>query len=161
MKNIFHRPKKRSDANDFSSEGSGNKQNTVFISGSVTKTNIQVDVSHSSAEVKDAGQYVNLPTSNDVNMKQVVADLKIILTSMSSEDSKKIANALEDAEDELNKDNPNKDEVGEAIDRALNKARKAQEFATVVDDLRPHVEAAAGWLGKNWYKILSVISLAA
>lgn len=113
-----------------------------------------------SNQIQGSLQSTKIPSAQDINMAKELAEIKAILEKLSSEDSKKIANALEDAEDELKKDNPDKDEVGEAIDRALNKAKKANEFAVVIDDLRPHVEAAAGWLGKNWYKILSVISLA-
>jgi len=69
------------------------------------------------------------------------------------------AAAFEDAQEELKKPEPNKDEVGQAIDRALNYAQKANGFVEAIDKLRPHVTNAAAWLGENWYKLLSLVGL--
>jgi hypothetical protein len=142
---------------NFSAGGSG-KQVYTRIDGPVTGSVIQSG-DNNSADVQY--QAANMPAAKDVDIAKELAEIKSILEKVPSEDSKKIARALEDAQDEVQKDSPDKDEVGEAIDRALNKAKKAKEFADVIDDLRPHVEAAAGWLGKNWHKILSVVGLAA
>jgi tRNA splicing ligase len=112
-------------------------------------------------QVQVSLQPADLPAAKDVDISRVLAEIKSILEKVPSEDSKKIANALEEAEDELKKDSPDKDEVGKALGRALDYAQKAEGFANSIDKLRPHVEAAAGWLGKNWHKILSVVGLAA
>jgi hypothetical protein len=79
---------------------------------------------------------------------------------LETEDQRKINNALEDAEVELEKPEPDKSEVGQALDRALKYAEKASGFAEAIDKLRPHVEAAAGWLGKHGYKLLPLVGLA-
>jgi hypothetical protein len=142
---------------NFSAGGSG-KQVYTRIDGPVTGSVIQSG-DNNSADVKY--QAANMPAAKDVDIAKELAEIKSILEKVPSEDSKKIANALEEAEDELKKDSPDKDEVGKALGRALDYAQKAEGFANSIDKLRPHVEAAAGWLGKNWHKILSVVGLAA
>lgn len=106
-------------------------------------------------------QSANLPKPQTVNIHQELATLKQLLTQLQSDDQRKISNALSDAEDELNKPQPDKDEVGQALGRALDYAQKAEGFASSIDKLRPHVQNAAAWLGKNWYKLLAIVGLAA
>ncbi len=78
---------------------------------------------------------------------------------MTHPDKRKIENALSDAEEKLNKAQPDKDEVGQALDRALNYAKKAEDFAGVMQVLKPHIANAAAWLGSNWHNIVSVVGL--
>ncbi|NEP16647.1 MAG: hypothetical protein F6J97_07025 [Leptolyngbya sp. SIO4C1] len=106
-------------------------------------------------------QQAALPEPERVDILAELAALREILTQLESPDQRKINNALEDAEAELEKPEPDKDEVGQALDRALNYAEKANGFAEAIDQLRPHVEQAAGWLGKHWHKILAVVGLVA
>jgi len=53
---------------------------------------------------------------------------------------------VDDAKEELKKPDPNKDEVGQVLDRALGYVQKANDFAEVIDKLRPHVEKAAAFV---------------
>ncbi len=92
-------------------------------------------------------------------MNAVMGALAEILTQLESPDRRKIVNAVDDAQEELKKPNPDKDEVGQALDRALGYAEKANGFAEAMDKLRPHVEKAASWLGEHWYKLLPIVGL--
>jgi hypothetical protein len=60
------------------------------------------------------------------------------LARLDAPDHRKIENALSDAEDEVAKPHPNKDEVGKALARALDYAQKAQGFAKAIETLKPH-----------------------
>ena len=105
-------------------------------------------------------QQACLPQPESVNIQEELAALRIILGQLETLDQRKIVNAIEDAEEELKKSDPDKNEIGQALNRALNYAQKANGFTEAIDKLRPHVEAAAGWLGKHSYKLLSLVGLA-
>lgn len=105
-------------------------------------------------------QQASLPQPETIDIQAELAALKAILTQLESTDQCKIENALEDAEEELRKPEPNKDEVCQALDRALTYAEKANDFAEVINKLQPHVEKTAGWLGRNWYKLLAIVGIA-
>ncbi len=105
-------------------------------------------------------QQVTLPPPDEVDMENELAVIRDMLAALTLAEERKIANAFSDAEDELSKSEPDRDEIGRALERALDYARKTSEFATVVESLAPHVVSACGWLGKNWYKLLGVVGLA-
>ncbi len=69
--------------------------------------------------------------------------------------------ALLDAEEEAAKPEPDKDEIGGAIERVVKYARGASEFAEQVEKLAPRLAAVASWLGSNWIKILAMAGIAA
>lgn len=102
---------------------------------------------------------VNLPAPNDVNIYQELAELKQVLGQLDSVDARKIKNALEDVGDELQKEDIDKDEVGKALERALDYAKKTQGFVEIVDKLRPHIQKFVGWLGENWHRLLILVGL--
>jgi len=105
-------------------------------------------------------QQAALPSQESVDIHAELNALRDVLITLNTGDRRKIDNAIADAEEELKKPQPDKDEVGQALGRALGYAQKAQGFAESMDKLRPHVEKAAGWLGENWYKLLSLVKLA-
>jgi tRNA splicing ligase len=105
-------------------------------------------------------QQATLPQPESINMQAELIALKAVLSQLDTPDRRKIENAISDAEEELKKSDPDKDEVGQALDRALNYATKANGFAEAIDKLRPHVEKTAAWLGQNWHKVLAVVGLA-
>lgn len=130
-----------------------NTNRSVQIGNHVTGSSIQTGDSNI------ALVQTSLPNAETVDIAVELAILKTILTHLDSPDQRKIGNALEDAEEELKKSEPDKDEIGQALDRALAYAEKANRFTEAVDKLRPHVENIAGWLGKHWYKLLAVVGL--
>jgi hypothetical protein len=104
-------------------------------------------------------QQAVLPQPDNVNVHAELDALREVIAQLQAPDQRKIDNAFEDAEEELKKPEPNKDEVGQALDRAINYAQKANGFAESIDKLRPHVEKLAAWLGENWYKLLSLVGI--
>ena len=135
---------------------SHHQNRNVSIGGSVTGSVIQTgDSNTASVQFQPAA----LPQPQTVDIVSVLEALQTILTQLDTPDSRKITNAVDDAKEELKKLQPDKNEVGKALDRAMNYAQKANGFAEAIDKLRPPVEKAAAWLGENWYKLLTLVGL--
>jgi hypothetical protein len=49
--------------------------------------------------------------------------------------------------------------VGDALNRALKYAQKAEGFASAMEKLQPHLAKTTAWLGDNWHKLLSIVGL--
>jgi len=78
---------------------------------------------------------------------------------MQAADQKKIDRALEDAAEEIAKPEPDRDEIGQVLDRALSYAQKAEGFAETAGKLQTHITNAVSWLGDNWHKLLGLVGL--
>ncbi len=104
---------------------------------------------------------VALPPAESVDIKAELAALKEALASLQAPDQKKVERAIEDAEDEADKPEPDKAEVGGAVERALGYAQKAEGFLKVAETIKPHLTAIVGWIGTNYDKILATVGMAA
>lgn len=133
---------------------SGNRSVTI---GGNAQGNIIQTGDHNSATLHY--ERVQLPAPQQVDIQATLAALGELLTPLATADRKKIEHALEEAQDESKKAMPNKDEIGKALDRALDYAKKAEGFATVVGSLKPHIAAVASWLGSQWHHLLAVVGL--
>ncbi len=102
---------------------------------------------------------VSLPPPESVDIKAELAALRAALAQLAAPDARKIENAIGDAEDELQKPAPDKDEIGKALDRAIGYAQKADGFATAAEKLVPRVVQIAGWLGSAGLALLRVFGL--
>ena len=142
--------------NGMSNDNKGGQNRSVSIGGSVTGSAIQTGDSNT-ANINF--QPVNLPASASVNIQAELNALREILAKLESSDRRKIDNAFEDAQEELNKPQPDKDEVGQALDRALKYANQAEGFASAIAKLQPHLTKTTAWLGENWHKLLSLVNL--
>lgn len=129
---------------------------SVSIGGNVTGGAVTTGDSNT---VSVQYQQAALPSPDSVDMQAELKALREALANLQTLDRRKIDNALDEAEDELKKPQPDKDEVGKAVDRALDYAKKADGFTEAIEKIKPRVEKAAAWLGENWHKILSVVGL--
>ena len=104
---------------------------------------------------------VRLPPAETVDIAAQITALKVILSELSIPDKErlKMDNALAEAASEATDAQPNRDEIGTALDRALQYAKQAEGFATTIDRLQPHLQNAVGWLGASWSKLLDLIGL--
>ena len=109
--------------------------------------------------VKAKIELVTLPPPETVDIAAEIEALREALTGLDAPDARKIRNAFEDVDDELAKDQPDKDEIGQALERALGYAAKVEGFAGKVESLAPRVMRAVSWLGENWHKLLAVVGL--
>lgn len=101
----------------------------------------------------------NLPAPETINIQAELNALREIIEKLETSDRPKIDNAFEDAQEELNKPQPDKDEVGDALNRALKYAKKAEGFAGAIEKLQPRLSKITAWLGDNWHKLLGLVGL--
>ena len=112
------------------------------------------DRNHVSAQIA-----VSLPPPNSVDIAHELTEIRSVLARIGSEHADIIGRAMDDASAELHNSPNNKDEIGAALGRALDYAKKSRSFADEIGKLAPHVLNAAAWLGTNWYKLLGVVGL--
>ena len=89
----------------------------------------------------------------EVNINAELAALREVLSKLQSPDQLKIDNAMSEAEAELQKKEPDKDEVGKALDYS----KKAGTFSQIIQNLQPHVIGAVAWLGENWRFLIDLV----
>ena len=129
---------------------------SVSVGGDATGNVIQTG-DHNTASLQFT--QTTLPPAETVDLQAEVAALRQILTELQAPDQRKIDRALDDAEEEIAKPEPDRDEIGTALDRALTYAKKAEGFAATAEKLQKHVTNTVSWLGDNWYKLLAVVGL--
>ena len=147
----------KSSVDDFMGDEHKSTQNrSVSIGGNVTGSAV-LSGDRNVANVQF--QSISLPAPARVDIYAELNALREALVKLESSDRRKIENAFADAFEEVNKPKPDKDEVGKALNRALDYANKAEAFASMVEKLQPHLTKIVSWLGKNWHKLLSIVGL--
>lgn len=136
------------------SKPSGSRSVSV---GGDARGNIIITGDHNVASL----QKVTLPPAASVDIRSELDAVNNLLAQLSTPDSRKIENALSDANEELGRPQPDKDEVGTALERALGYAKKSDDFAKIVEEMAPRIAKATAWLGDNWHKLLGLVGLAA
>ena len=112
------------------------------------------------ARIQATQSRTSLPPAGTIDIGQELAQVRAVLARIGGENAGKIQRALDDATDEANRPDPNRDEVGRALDRALVYAKASTGFAEEVSKLAPRVKNAVDWLGASWHKLLAIVGLA-
>jgi len=94
----------------------------------------------------------------DINIQEVIFSLREVLSQLNAPRQTQIDNALAEAEAEAQKPEPNKDEVGLALERGLKYANQANEFGASIGKLKELLTPATVWLGSNWDNLWSYLS---
>ncbi|BAY91212.1 MULTISPECIES: CHAT domain-containing protein [unclassified Tolypothrix] len=149
-------PAKFDDSNSMNHDNKGGQNLSISIGGNATGSAIQTGDSNT-ANINF--QQVSLPAPATVNIEAEINALREIIAKLETSDRRKIDNAFEDAQEELNKPQPDKDEVGDALNRALKYAKKAEGFASTIGRLQPHITKITAWLGANWHDLLNLVNL--
>jgi hypothetical protein len=102
---------------------------------------------------------VTLPPAHTVDAGAELAALRKALALLSVPDRDRLNRAFKDAEEEVAKPRPNKEYVGDAVQRVLKVAKGANDFATQVETLTPRVAALASWIGPAGRALLSLVGL--
>ena len=131
-----------------------NADRSVRIGGSVTGSAV---VTGDSNTVSVQFQQASLPQPETVDIQAELEALQTILASFDDPIATGVAQKLEQ---EAAKPKPDKDAVATTLETGLTYTKNLAGFAEAIDKLRPHVEAAAGWLGKHGYKLLPLVGLA-
>jgi hypothetical protein len=129
----------------------------VNIGGNAVGNIIQTG-DHNTAELRY--KKVQLPPPEKVDIRGEIDALKQLLGQLKTDDQQKIVNAVSEAAGDAAKPNPDKDEVGKALERALGYASKAADFGEKTGQIATHLQNAVGWLGDNWHKLLPLVGLA-
>lgn len=129
----------------------GDSVGSVLTIGDKNITNAQLHVQL----VKTA-----LPPADSVDPKAELAQLRAVLDEIRTLESAKVGRALDDAKEELERDEPDRDEVGKALTRAIDYAKQGASFAEQAAKLAPHLTGLVAWLGVHWHSLLSVVGLA-
>jgi hypothetical protein len=106
------------------------------------------------------GQKIQLPAPESVDIQAELKALHQLLGSLSTDDRPKIVNALTEAAGDAAKPEPDRDEIGKGLERALDYAKKAADFGDKAATIGTHVKNAVAWLGDNWHKLLPLVGLA-
>jgi hypothetical protein len=112
---------------------------------------------HNAVEAHVAATHAGSPIDPvTVDVAEEIAAIREILRALTSEHEKKIGRALDDADEEASKQaGADRNELGNALDRALRLAKSAAGFAETAAKLVPHVHNAVAWLGDKWTTLLT------
>ncbi len=98
------------------------------------------------------------PVMNLEEIRGEFAKLRELLAGLELAEPKKVERALEDAGDELQKPEPDKSEVADALDRALKVAGKTGDvLKTVQDKIVPFGKNIGAWLGQHGETLMNSI----
>jgi hypothetical protein len=105
---------------------------------------------------------VPLPPAEQVDVKAELAALREVLAELKKvPDRGKLDRAVEDAVEETVKPEPDKEEVGGALERVVKYAKAADDFGEHAEKLLPRLAALASWLGPAGHMLLSMLGIAA
>ena len=131
-----------------------NSDRSVNIGGSVTGSAV---VTGDNNTVSVQFQEASLPQPETVDIQAELKALQGILASFNDPIATGVAQKLEE---EATKAKPDKSVVAITLETGLTYAKNLSDFTEAIDNLHPHVEAAARWLGKHGYKLLPLVGLA-
>jgi hypothetical protein len=135
-------------------------QSSIHIGGSVSGSNVMFAGDNNTTVVgnNNVTDIRNkMPAPETVDIRKELAALREILMKLDTPESGKIDRAITDAEEEASKPEPDKDEVGSALERVMKAAQKVGTFKTIVTMLEPHVLSVSAWLGTNWHSLTKFI----
>ena len=100
---------------------------------------------------------VELPDAESVDISEELIQIRSLLKDIGGEHSGKACRAIDDAAEEAQKLEPDKNEVGIALKRAIEYAEKGNTFADEIGKLAPHLTKAVAWLGSSWHSLLAIV----
>jgi hypothetical protein len=127
---------------------------SVSIGGNVRQSTIVTG--HSNA-ITVGDIEISLPAPQNVDILHELVSIRRILENQQTDESNDIIQLLDEAENEATKIEPDRQSIGNALQRVANYAGGAAGFGYLVEKLLPHVRNAVAWLGANWYDILKSI----
>jgi hypothetical protein len=100
------------------------------------------------------------PPADRVDVKAELVMLRGILAELKKvADRAKLDRAVEDAVEEATKPEPDKQEVGGALERAVKYAKAAGDFGEHIEEMLPRLAALVSWLGANGHTLLSMLAI--
>ena len=103
---------------------------------------------------------VTLPPADTVDVKAELGALRELLAELKNvPDRGKLDRAMQDAVEETAKPEPDKDEVGGAVERAVKYAKAADDFGAHAEKLWPRLAAIASWAGAAGRGLLAMAGI--
>ena len=127
---------------------SGNSAGSVNIIGNKNRVTVSAN---------DYGGFVD---PSDVDVKAEIEALRVALAALNSPEQGKLDRAMEDAVEEAEKESPDKEEVGSALERATKYAKEANSLSEHIEKIAPRMVRLASWLGPRWHYILATLGIA-
>ena len=87
------------------------------------------------------------PAGPEVDVAAEIAGLRALLEGLDTPERGRLGRAMEDAGEEAAKPSPDRQEVADALERAVKASKGAADFADNADRIRERVARIAGWLG--------------
>ena len=126
---------------------------SIKVGGHVTGGSL---VSGDNNTVSIQFRQATLPQLESVDIQAELKALQVILSSLNDPVATGVAQKLTQ---EANKPKPDKGAIAATLETGLTYAQNLSGFAETIDNLRPHIEAVAGWLGKHGYGPLPLVGL--
>ena len=103
---------------------------------------------------------IALPPAEQVDVKAELAALREALAELKKvPDRGKLDRAMEDAVEETAKPEPDKKEVGGALERVVKYVKAADDFGEHSEKLLPRLAGLASWLGTNGHNLLAAFGI--
>ncbi|MES2444647.1 MAG: hypothetical protein V4574_17620 [Pseudomonadota bacterium] len=117
-------------------------ERSVNAGGNITGSIIQTGDNNTATLTATA-----LPDAASVDIAAVLTELRAVLASVAGPDAAKIGRALDDADEEAARSEPDKAEIAGTLTRAVALAKKASDFSEHLGKVQELVTKVAGWIG--------------
>lgn len=105
-------------------------------------------------------QQISLPPTDQIEVRAELTALREILAGLKNvPDRGKLDRAVADVVEETAKPEPDKSEVGGAIERVVKYAKAADDFDEHAEKLVPRLAALASWLGANGHNLVAMLGI--
>lgn len=125
------------------------------------KMDKEISKNQNFGDIKDSviqiGDNNTVTINSKVNEPEILAELnslRDIISLLSFESKNKVNRALDDITDELQNPEPDKDEIGEALERVLKYIEKTDAFIDEATKIYKPIKNIVSWLGDSWLRIL-------
>ncbi|HEV2550414.1 MAG TPA: hypothetical protein VGU20_24085 [Stellaceae bacterium] len=99
-------------------------------------------------------------TAEGASAQREIAEIKRLLAAIvAAHDAPGVTHRLDEAANEMAKEEPDKKKVGSWVKTALELAQEGEEFTETASKIAPHVTALASWLGAYGAPLLSLIGI--
>ena len=121
-------------------------RSSVSITGSVSQSSV---VAGDNNKVRQSWNTQTVAPSERQSGEiiQSLRELRELVERLDTADQAKIARALDDAQEEAAKPNPDKAEVAGALQRVVKYAAVAKDIGGIIGELQGPLSIIAGWIG--------------
>jgi hypothetical protein len=136
---------------------SGSGDNRSITAGDITGSSI---VTGDQNIVTTTMRHVTLTPADQVDAKVELAALRELLTGLKNVPERgRLDRAVQDAVEETAKPEPDKEWVGNALERVAKSAKAASDFSDNAEKIVPRLVALGSWLGPAGRAVLNALGV--